>query len=137
MSKGDAQFLGAALTVDDLEKSVTFYKAVCGLNEIGRVKAQQGGRDITEVLFNSGEGPANFMLLKHASAFAPPVGEAMIFFTTEDINAFFERAVKHGAEVVDAPLYRADYGVASTLLRDLEGHLFGAIEQPPSAVGAK
>ena len=37
MSKGDAQFLGAALTVDDLEKSVTFYKAVCGLNEIGRV----------------------------------------------------------------------------------------------------
>jgi catechol 2,3-dioxygenase-like lactoylglutathione lyase family enzyme len=136
MSKGDARFLGAALAVDDLEKSVTFYKAVCGLTEIGRVNAQLGGRDIVEVLFNSGDGPATFMLLKHARAFKPPVDEAMIFFTTEDIKAFFERAVAHGAKVVDAPLYRADYGVASTLLRDLEGHLFGAIEEPASASGA-
>jgi catechol 2,3-dioxygenase-like lactoylglutathione lyase family enzyme len=137
MFKGDAQFLGAALAVNDLEKSATFYKAVCGLTEMGRLNAQLGGRDITEVLFNfRGEGPATFMLLKHATPFTPPTDEAMIFFTTEDIQAFFERAVEHGAEVVDAPLYRADYGVASALLRDLEGHLFGAIEQPRSLVGA-
>lgn len=132
MLKGDARFLGATLVVDDLEKSAAFYKAVCGLTEVGRLNAQLGGRDIIEVLFNSGDGPANFMLLKHVSAFKPAAGGAMIFFTTEDLQAFFERAVKHGAEVIDAPLYRADYGVASALLRDLEGHLFGAIEEPPS-----
>lgn len=137
MFKGDAQFLGAALAVNDLEKSATFYKTVCGLTEMARINAQLGGRDIIEVLFNfRGEGPATFMLLKHSIPFTPPTDETMIFFATEDIQAFFERAVKHGAEVVDAPLYRADYGVASTLLRDLEGHLFGAIEQPLSSVRA-
>ena len=137
MTKRDAHFMSTTLVVEDLEKSATFYKAVFGLTEVATLSAQLAGRDFTEILFNfRGEGPASFVLLQYAQGPGPDIGEALNVFATEDIQGFVERAVQHGGVVVDAPLYNAEYGVTSAFLKDVEGHLFGVVEQPASAVQA-
>ena len=137
MTKRDAHFMSTTLVVDDLEKCATFYKAVFGLTEVAKLGAQIAGRDFTEILFNfRGEGPATFVLLEYAEGPKPAIGEALNVFSTEDVAGFVERAVQHGGIIVDAPLYNADYGVTSAFLKDVEGHLFGVVELPASAVQA-
>ena len=133
MTKSDARFASTTLVINDLEKSAAFYKSVCGLTEVARLSAQVGGRDIVEILFNfRGEGAASFVLLKYVGEPAPAVGETINVFATEDVDAFIERAVQHGAVIIDAPTYNAEYGVKSAFIEDPEGHLIGAY-QPPSS----
>lgn len=133
MMKSDARFASTTLVINDLERSATFYKSVCGLTEVARLTAQVGGRDITEILFNfRGEGAATFVLLKYLGEPAPVIGETINVFATEDMEAFIERATKHGALVVDTPSYNAEYGVKSAFIKDPEGHLIGIYEPPSS-----
>lgn len=129
MAKSDAQFSGTKLLVDDLEATGRFYKAVCGLTEVTRVRAKIGGREIDEILFNfRGEGPPNFVLLKFVGAPRPTCDETINVFITEDLPAFVARALEHGGTLVDPPYDNPEHGVKVAFVKDVEGHLMEVVE---------
>lgn len=136
MNKCDAQFSSTTLVVSNLEMIADFYKNACGLTEVARMSAQLEGREISEILFNfRGNGPASFVLLKYMDAEAPAPGSSINVFSTEDVEAFVSRAVRHGAMLVDPPVYNPEYGVKYGFIKDPEGHLVGAFEPSESSVG--
>lgn len=117
------------LLVNDLETSAAFYKAVCGLTELGRVDAEIAGRGIREILFNAtGEGGATFVLLKFTDTKQVYTDEVIIGFVTDDLQAFVERAVAAGGGVV-APIHeQREHGVKVAFVQDIEGHLLEVVE---------
>ena len=117
------------LLVNDLEASAAFYKAVCGLTELGRVDAEIAGRGISEILFNAtGEGGATFVLLKFTDTDRVYSDEVIIGFVTDDLQAFVERAIAAGGGVV-APIHeQREHGVKVAFVEDIEGHLLEVVE---------
>jgi lactoylglutathione lyase len=117
------------LLVDDLEKTASFYKSVCGLVETGRVDAVIGGRKISEILFAAAyQGAPTFVLLKFLDAPKPTNDEVILGFITDDVVAFIERAVAAGGTVVDQPWDNVEHGVKVGFVTDVEGHLIEVVQ---------
>lgn len=135
MTNIDVKYSSSTIVVGDLEKSAAFYKAVCGLTEMARMSDKLAGRDFTEILFNPDGDGATFVLLHYWDEPAPAVGEAMNVFSTDDLEAFVERAGQHGAAIVEAPTTNAQYGVSYAFFKDPEGHLIGGIQVSSSTSG--
>lgn len=129
MVKSDARFSATKLRVDDLEKIASFYKAVCGLTELARVTGTIGGRETNEILFNfRGEGPPTFVLRRFVDDPKPSSDGTVNVFITEDLSAFIERAVSHGAKIVQEPYVNAEYNIKVVFITDIEGHLMEVVE---------
>lgn len=117
------------LVVGDLEKCATFYKAVCGLQELARVDARIAGRDIREIMFNpTGEGAATFVLLSFVDTPRPAGDEVILGFITQDLEAFVARARAAGGSVYQEITTEADHGVRVAFVRDVEGHLMEVVQ---------
>jgi lactoylglutathione lyase len=117
------------LLVNDLEATAEFYKAVCGLTETARVDAKIGGRPISEILFAPAyQGAATFVLLKFLDAPKPTNDEVILGFSTEDLEAFVERAKAAGGAVVEAPYDNPEHGVRVAFVTDVEGHLIEVVQ---------
>jgi catechol 2,3-dioxygenase-like lactoylglutathione lyase family enzyme len=120
------------LIVADLEKAASFYKAVCGLTELGRVDAAIEGRRISEIMFNAtGEGAATFVLLSYPDAAAAKDGEVILGFITQDVEAFVARAQSAGGRIAQAIETQPQHGVTVGFVRDPEGHLIEVVELLP------
>jgi lactoylglutathione lyase len=118
------------LVVGDLERSVAFYRAVCGVTETGRVDAAIGGRGISEVLFApTATGAATLVLLAFHDEPKPVSGEAILGVVVSDIDAFFARAVAAGGRVVEAVHAMPELKIRVGFVTDVEGHLIEAVEQ--------
>jgi lactoylglutathione lyase len=129
MSKSDAKFAGTKLRVDDLEKMASFYKAVCGLTEVTRVVGMIGGRETNEILMNfRGEGQPTFVLRRFVDDPKPTQDGTVNVFITEDLSAFVERALRHGATIVQEPYVNPDHHIKVVFIADLEGHLMEVVE---------
>lgn len=124
-----AHFGFTKLLVHDLEATATFYKTVCGLVETGRVDATIGGRAISEILFApTSDAGATLVLLKFMDAPAPVSNEVILGFITDDVDAFFTRAVAAGGRIVEAPSAQPEHGVKVGFVTDVEDHLLEVVQ---------
>ncbi|MBY6262095.1 glyoxalase/bleomycin resistance/dioxygenase family protein [Azospirillum sp. 412522] len=112
------------LLVSDLEATATFYKTVCGLEEMARVDEEIAGRQISEILFKPPyEGAATFVLLKFLDTSAPSTAEVILGFITDSTDAFVERTLGAGGTLVQEARDMPAHGVRVAFVTDPEGHL--------------
>ena len=117
------------LLVNDLEKSATFYKDVCGLTELAHVDAEITGRKIKEIMFNAtAPGGSTFVLVKFLDTTKSFSDEVIIGFITDDLEAFVERTKKAGGKVAEEIQSQPEHGVKVAFVTDIEGHLIEVVE---------
>jgi predicted enzyme related to lactoylglutathione lyase len=118
------------LVVGDLERSVAFYRAVCGVVETGRVDAEIAGRKISEVLFApTAAGGATLVLLAFHDAPKPATGEVILGVVVADADAFVARAVAAGGTVVEAVHAMPELKIRVGFVADVEGHWIEVVQQ--------
>ncbi|MEE2665425.1 MAG: VOC family protein [Myxococcota bacterium] len=126
-----ATFAATKLVVHDLERMATFYCNVYGFEQTGRIQADIAGEPIDEIfLGKDGETAGGLILMKYVDRAAPETGEAILVFTTQDIDALFDSVRAAGGGVYLAP-YQSEatpYKAGFTL--DPEGHLIENVEIP-------
>ena len=106
------------LLVNDLEKSATFYKDVCGLTELAHVDAEITGRKIKEIMFNAtAPGGSTFVLVKFLDTTKSFSDEVIIGFTK-----------KAGGKVAEEIQSQPEHGVKVAFVTDIEGHLIEVVE---------
>ena len=124
-----AHFGFSKLVVGDLERSAAFYREVCGLVESGRFDAEIGGRAIREILFRpTDKGGGTLVLLTYLDDPKPGAGEAILGFSTPDVDAFVARALAAGGSVFEAARAIDELKVRVALVRDAEGHLLEVVQ---------
>jgi lactoylglutathione lyase len=122
-------FSFSKLLVNDLEKTATFYKAVCGLTELARVEAEIAGRGIKEIMFNAtGVGAATFVLLKFVDTDKIYTDEVITGFVTDDLEAFVARAQQAGGKLLQPIKNMPEHGVQVAFVTDVEGHLLEVVK---------
>ncbi len=124
-------FSSTKLIVHDLEKLAAFYCEAYGFEQTGRIQAEIAGEPIDEILLGrSGETGGGLILMKYVDRPAPQNGEVALVFTTNDIEALFDRVGAAGGAIYVAP-YQSEvvpYKVGFTT--DPEGHLIENVELP-------
>jgi predicted enzyme related to lactoylglutathione lyase len=124
-----AEFGFSKLVVGNLERSAAFYQAVCGLVEAGRYDAEIGGREIREILFRpTSKGAGTLVLLSFVDDPRPGAGEAILGFSTPDLDAFVQRARAAGGSVFQAPKTIDDLKIRVAFVKDPEGHLLEVVQ---------
>jgi len=127
MSKGHFGF--TKLIVNDLEKTVAFYKEVCGLEEWARVSADVNGREIDEIMLQpTAENGATLVLWKWRDRDAIVVDEVILGFQTPDVTAFVQRVRDAGGTIVQGIKDMPEHGVRVAFVTDVEGHLIEVVE---------
>jgi predicted enzyme related to lactoylglutathione lyase len=127
MSKGHFGF--TKLIVNDLEKTVAFYKEVCGLEEWARVSADVNGREIDEIMLQpTAENGATLVLWKWRDRDAIVVDEVILGFQTPDVTAFVQRVRDAGGAIVQDIKDMPEHGVRVAFVTDVEGHLIEVVE---------
>ena len=127
MSKGHFGF--TKLIVNDLEKTVAFYKEVCGLEEWARVSADVDGREIDEIMLQpTAENGATLVLWKWRDREAIVVDEVILGFQTPDVTAFVQRVRDAGGTIVQGIKDMPEHGVRVAFVTDVEGHLIEVVE---------
>src|SRR3954452_2167156 len=117
------------LLVADLEVSATFYKAVFGLEERGRVRSEIDDRKIDEIMFEpQSAGGASFVLLHFDGVTAPSSDEVILGFITTDMTSLVARVEQAGGAVVTPAKERPEHGVLVAFVKDNEGHLIEVVE---------
>ncbi len=123
------RFSFTKLVVADLERMAAFYKAVSGLTEVGRSRAEVNGHPVEEIILGY-EGASNGLILfTYLGRDDTTIGEVLLGFITDDVGALFERGVGAGgsvwAEIKDPALA----GVALVgFLADPEGHVAEVVQ---------
>ena len=119
------------LVVEDLEKSAAFYCEAYGLEQKGRIQADIGGEAIDEIfLGRPGEQGVPLMVMKYLDRPAPPTGEVMLVFMTQDIEALCERVVRAGGSVYVPPYQSEATPVTAAFTKDPEGHVSENVQLP-------
>jgi catechol 2,3-dioxygenase-like lactoylglutathione lyase family enzyme len=137
------------LAVDDLDRSLAFYRDGLGLSTPGVVGSEFVGDDDspdgTIVMFSLGDGltlalyPRSELAKDARVPFGgPKTGEfsmGQLVSSRDDVDAVLAEAAAAGATVTDAPHDRP-WGIYSGYFRDPDGHLWEVIWNPgltPSA----
>jgi lactoylglutathione lyase len=129
MADARADFGFSKLVVGDLERCGAFYRAVCGMEESGRYDAELGGRPIREILFRpTSRGGGTLVLLSFTDDPRPGSGEAILGFTTPDLEAFVERARAAGGSLFQAIKTIDELKLRVAFVRDPEGHLLEVVQ---------
>lgn len=122
----NAAFAFTKLVVHDLEKMSAFYSAVYGLHAVGRVRGEHiGSEEIDEIMLSPDPHAAfgSFVLLRYPGRGAPPRGEVILGFTTDDLPALLER-IRAAGGGVHAPIQEMpERGLRVAFATDPEGHL--------------
>jgi lactoylglutathione lyase len=124
-----ADFGFTKLVVSDLERSAAFYKAVCGLEESGRVDADIAGRKISEIMLQpTTPGGATLVLLRFHDLPRPASDEVILGFMTPDLEAFLTRTRGAGGRVYEDTKSMPEHGVRVAFVKDVEGHLIEVVQ---------
>jgi predicted enzyme related to lactoylglutathione lyase len=127
MSKGVFSF--TKLVVGDLDKSMAFYRDVCGLAEDRRISETIGGREMSEIIMTPpAPDAAALVLFAFLDSPEPAAGDSILGFRTTDVAAFVERAVKAGGSIMQPIVDMPQHGVKVAFVRDNEGHLIEVVE---------
>ena len=117
----DTDFMFTKLVVHDLERAVQFYTSVFGLVEMHRLDAEITGRMVSEVVFMpTCEGGAMLVLLRYHDATGPVIGEQLLGFATQELEALIGRAEAAGARVLER---KVAGGFEHAFIADPEGHV--------------
>ena len=128
-AEGVPRFSFTKLVVGDLGRMAAFYKAVYGLTEVGRYRADLNGDPIEEIVLGGEGASSGLILLAYLDRESATIGEVLLGFTTDNVTALFERGVAAGgsvwAELKDPGLA----GVALVgFLADPEGHVAEVVQ---------
>lgn len=120
------------MVVADLDKVADFYREVFGLIEWQRVKMEQSsttGGPLEEIVFRAtAEGGPSLTIVELKDRPAPALGETILGFITDDIEALLDRAVKAGGSIATPVKHQPEHGVRVTFIRDNEGHLVEVVQ---------
>jgi catechol 2,3-dioxygenase-like lactoylglutathione lyase family enzyme len=131
------------LAVDDLDRSLAFYRDGLGLDTPGVIGSEYVGDedkpDETVVMFNLGDGLtlALYPRSELAKDARVPLGGSktgefsigQLVSSRDDVDAVLAEAAAAGATVTDAPHDRP-WGIYSGYFRDPDGHLWEIIWNP-------
>ena len=124
-----AHFGFTKLQVADLEKCAAFYTRVAGITEQTRVNTESGGRRLSEIIFNPTQpGGASFVLIHYHDSPKPVVGESILGFQTNDLDAFVTRSLAAGGSVVREAWEIAEMKVRVAFVADPEGHVIKLVQ---------
>ncbi len=137
------------LAVDDLERSLAFYREGLGLSSPGVVATEFVGDEVNAagavVMFKLRAGlilalyPRTELAKDGGVPLGPPkTGEfsiGQIVGSRDEVDAVLARAEAAGATITDRP-HERPWGIYSGYFRDPDGHLWEIIWNPGSAVDA-
>jgi predicted enzyme related to lactoylglutathione lyase len=124
-----AHFGFTKLVVADLEKCAAFYEAAFALVRQTRIDTESAGRKLSEILYQpTAPGAATFVLIHFYDALQPVVGELVLGFNTDDIDAFVARAQAAGGTIDRAPYAIEEMKIKVAFVRDVEGHLIEVVQ---------
>jgi predicted enzyme related to lactoylglutathione lyase len=129
MSTPTTQYSFTKLIVNDLEKMSSFYAGVFDLEQIERIQSAIGPDPIEEIMLGiDGKFDHGLVLLKFVDKPAPENGELILGFTTDDIEAVYERVRTAGGGIHAAIRRDAGSPYKVGFVRDPEGHLAEVVE---------
>jgi predicted enzyme related to lactoylglutathione lyase len=114
------------LVVHDLERMAGFYCEVYGLHAVRRIRGERIGiEEIDEIALSADPAAAfgSFVLLKYLGRPAPPIGESILGFVTDDLPALLERVRAAGGGVHAPILEMPELHLRVAFATDPEGHL--------------
>ncbi len=132
----ESKFAFTKLVVADLARMAAFYEDVYRLTEVGRYGGEVAGHPIDEIILGRGGASSGLILFTFLDRDTPTTGELLLGFTTDDIEALFERGVAAGgsvwADIKDPDLP----GVALVgFLADPEGHVAEVVQSAAAGQG--
>lgn len=115
--------------VSDLEKTVSFYKDVLGLEEI---KRSTSGRGSQLVFLKAPQGEETIEICKYDASGPVVVGPDLthLAFEVDDIDAFAKHAEKKGYPLSDGP-HRSPSGSAIAFVDAPDGYEIELIQPAP------
>lgn len=121
--------------LDDLERSVTFYRQVLGLEEVRRHKSPRG----SELVFLKAPQSEETIELCHFPNSGPVEVQpdlTHVAFEVESLAAFGEHLARLGLRYSDGPHYKSDGSGGFAFVDAPEGYEVELIERRPTAPGS-
>ena len=122
------KFLHTRYRVNDLERTVKFYRDILGLEEIMRHKSPRG----SELVFMKAPDSKALIELTHFPSSGPVQVQpdlTHLAFEVEDLAAFGEHLVKHGLKFSDGPTTSASTGTTFAFIDAPEGYEIELIQR--------
>ena len=117
--------------LNDLERSVTFYRQVLGLEEVRRHKSPRG----SELVFlNDPQSEETIELCPFTVEVQPDLTH--VAFEVESLAAFGEHLARLGLQYSDGPHYKSDGSGGFAFVDAPEGYEIELIERRPVAAGS-
>lgn len=127
-----SRLLHTRYRVDDLDRSVRFYREVLGLDEIRRHKSPRG----SELVFLKAPGSEETIELCSFPASGPVHVQSdltHLAFEVESLAAFAEHLTSLGLAYSDGPHYKADGSGGFAFVDAPEGYEIELIQRSPAA----
>ena len=121
--------------LNDLERSVTFYRQVLGLEEVRRHKSPRG----SELVFLKAPQSEETIELCHFPNSVPVEVQpdlTHVAFEVESLAAFGEHLARLGLKYSDGPHYKSDGSGGFAFIDAPEGYEVELIERRPAAAGS-
>jgi len=121
--------------LNDLERSVTFYRQVLGLEEVRRHKSPRG----SELVFLKAPQSEETIELCHFPNSGPVEVQpdlTHVAFEVESLAAFGEHLARLGLRYSDGPHYKSDGSGGFAFVDAPEGYEIELIERRPTALGS-
>ena len=121
--------------LNDLERSVTFYRQVLGLEEVRRHKSPRG----SELVFLKAPQSEETIELCHFPNSGPVVVQSdltHVAFEVESLAAFGEHLGRLGLKYSDGPHYKSDGSGGFAFIDAPEGYEVELIERRPATPGS-
>jgi catechol 2,3-dioxygenase-like lactoylglutathione lyase family enzyme len=120
-----SHFALAKMAVADLEAQERFYTKALGLVRNAYIEHGEGEAHLREAILgvpNAPAGAAQLSLVQYASKPAPPLGEVVTVFMSDDVQATVGLALEAGGRVVVPVQELAEHRVKLAFVADPEGH---------------
>jgi predicted enzyme related to lactoylglutathione lyase len=114
------------LVVRDLETMAAFYRDAYGLHAVQRVRGEHiGDEEIDEIMLSTDPGATfgTLVLLRYLGREAPPSGEVILGFTTDDLPGVLERVRAGGGSLVAPTHEMPERRLRVAFAADPEGHV--------------
>jgi len=121
--------------LNDLERSVTFYRQVLGLEEVRRHKSPRG----SELVFLKAPQSEETIELCHFPNSGPVEVQpdlTHVAFEVESLASFGEHLARLGLKYSDGPHYKSDGSGGFAFIDAPEGYEVELIERRPAAAGS-
>ncbi len=130
-----SKLLHTRYRVNDLDRTVTFYREVLGLEEVRRHKSPRG----SELVFLKAPESEETIEICHFPDSGPVVVQpdlTHLAFQVESLEAFGRHLESLGLKYSDGPTYRPDGSGGFAFVDAPEGYEIELIQRSPSAAGA-